>query len=236
MPIAIFLYIIKVQCLVRFLITNGGKVEPPDGNGGTFGEVKYGTKGIVDNSSDQFMWMGKEGGGWVSYSAGGTVSFRFPTVEQNLFGEPRAFYSGIMGVLERSWTGGVEDGVQYDWDGKPIGFAPKTGSPDLLGDPVKGGVATSIAAYRVLRKFSKKGLIEAHKIVEWRHLKKLGISSKWDAPAVLLGKSHHSTFTKELLQILPKGAAYTKSQILDAYRKVYRDFPEWINAAENLLK
>jgi hypothetical protein len=80
-----------------------------------------------------------------------------------------------------------------------------------------------------------KGLIQAHHIVEVRFLKILGLS-KGKAPAVLLGKTQHQAITQDLLQRLPKGVRYSVDEILDAYRAAYREFPEWIRAAENFLK
>lgn len=108
--------------------------------------------------------------------------------------------------------------------------------PNLPISPT-GGVAGGIATYKYLRELSKgaKGLIQAHHIVEVRHLQRLGLSI-YQAPAVLLSRTQHSMVTKELMQLLPKGATYTKQQILNAYRIAYREFPQWIKAAENYLK
>ena len=59
---------------------------------------------------------------------------------------------------------------------------------------------------------------------------------KPDVPAILLGRTQHRMITKELLQLLPKGVNYTKNQILDAYRIAYRNYPEFMKAAEKVLK
>jgi hypothetical protein len=88
---------------------------------------------------------------------------------------------------------------------------------------------------RFLLTIGWKGLIQAHHIVEVRHLERLGLSIM-DAPAVLLSRTQHQAITRELLQLLPKGAQYTKAQILDAYRIAYKEFPEWIKEAEKTLK
>lgn len=52
----------------------------------------------------------------------------------------REAYSGFWGKLEYVWTGGNENGIHYDWNGYPLGFAPITGSPPDMGfgGPAKG--------------------------------------------------------------------------------------------------
>jgi hypothetical protein len=90
--------------------------------------------------------------------------------------------------------------------------------------------------YRAMKLITKghKGLIQAHYIVEVRHLKVLGLSVL-DAPSIVLTKTFHQQVTKNLMTLLPKGVTYTKSQIMSAYRQAYKEYPDWIKSAEKYL-
>ena len=49
-------------------------------------------------------------------------------------------YSGFWGTLSYIWNGGNVDGVQYNWDGEPIGITPIMGvAPDFIGGPLRKG-------------------------------------------------------------------------------------------------
>ena len=49
------------------------------------------------------------------------------------------------------------------------------------------------------------------------------------------GEQGHSALTQELRQALPYGKTYSKSEIIDAYKKVYANQPEWLKAAVEYL-
>jgi len=96
--------------------------------------------------------------------------------------------------------------------------------------------AGAIGAYSKLAQLTKgsKGLIQAHHIVEARHLKVLGLSTT-EAPAVILSNTKHVEITNTLRSLLPYGGTYTKAEIMAAYRQAYSAYPEWIKAAATYL-
>lgn len=119
---------------------------------------------------------------------------------------------------------------RVDYNGKILGLPPLSG---IAPSPAIG----KIGAYKDLIKLTKgfKGAIQAHHLVEARHLKQLGISVK-DAPAVIVEKSTHRNLTNALRSQMPFGQKYqyTKSEIINASQQVYKD-PAWINIVKLLL-
>lgn len=104
-----------------------------------------------------------------------------------------------------------------------------------MGMPPDVGIG-QLGTYIKLTKLAKelKGGLEAHHLLEIRHLKRLFKSTR-EAPAVLLTKTDHAALTKALRTELPYGQPYTKEQISTAYKKVYRDNPEWLKVALDYL-
>ncbi len=91
--------------------------------------------------------------------------------------------------------------------------------------------------YRDMSKLTRgfRGLIQAHHLVEVRHLQRLGYPIM-EAPAVVLTRQEHIMLGNKIYELLPIGEPYTKEQILNAYRTVYKNYPEWIKLVENVLK
>ncbi|MCA1828798.1 MAG: hypothetical protein ABR567_01335 [Myxococcales bacterium] len=87
--------------------------------------------------------------------------------------------------------------------------------------------------------------IQAHHIVEQRHIKMLGKLLGWDkervqkelreSPAVILTAAEHECFSNELDFELPKGHEYDRSAVEEAYSKAYANEPNWYKAAKDYL-
>ncbi|MPN19840.1 hypothetical protein SDC9_167212 [bioreactor metagenome] len=111
--------------------------------------------------------------------------------------------------------------------GKITGIAPIMGTPPDVGIGMIGG-------YRKLTQLAKGLRLQAHYLLEVRHLKRLLKSSR-NAPAVLLTKEEHSILTKALRTEMPYGRMYTAQEIERAYKTVYKDKPEWLKIALDYL-
>jgi len=103
---------------------------------------------------------------------------------------------------------------------------------------IKGLGEGTIKSYAEWTKI-KKGLgfgqeVQAHHIFEKAHLERLGFNHR-KAPSVLLTKSEHQAITTRLAG-LTKGKQLDVDELLDIYRDVYKDHPEWIEAIENYVK
>lgn len=143
---------------------------------------------------------------------------------------PKQDFSGTWGIIKYIWTGGNINGYSYNMDGEVIGVAPTMGLPPDI------GIGT-IGPYNVLTKITKgsKGAIQAHHLIEARHLKRLLMSTK-DAPSVIITKADHLKMTKALRELLPYSKKpYTKAEIINAYKKAYSKYPEWIEIVTKYL-
>jgi hypothetical protein len=96
------------------------------------------------------------------------------------------------------------------------------------------GRTSPIAPYNVLRQVTAghRGAIEAHHILEARHLRYWGYSPAEiaAAPAQVLTHAEHVIVTRELRRLLPYGTRYTRDQVWNAYQIAYRNYPEYLNA------
>jgi len=113
-----------------------------------------------------------------------------------------------------------------DSEGLITGIKPLTGICDVS---ITGKVG-SFLKLRNLAKALKKGEFEVHHLAEVRHLKRL-LKSTQNAPSVILNKAEHAGFTKDLRNALPYGKSYSKAEIIEAYKDVYKKQPEWLKAA-----
>jgi RHS repeat-associated protein len=138
-------------------------------------------------------------------------------------------FRGLWGGLKYVWTGGNIDGYHYNLEGQATGLAPMMG---VAPSPGIGKVGT----YAKLAKMTKgyKGAIQAHHIVEVRHLRRL-MKSANNAPSVILNRTDHAAMTKTLQQLLPYGQTYTKPQLINAYKQAYSKYPEWVDLAVKYL-
>jgi len=60
-------------------------------------------------------------------------------------------YTGLWGIITYIWTGGIENGIQYNFKGEPIGIAPNMGFPPV--PAFKGGaVVKGVQAIKTLQK------------------------------------------------------------------------------------
>lgn len=90
--------------------------------------------------------------------------------------------------------------------------------------------------YRQMRKLTKghRGAIQAHHLVEVRHLERLGLSVM-DAPAVILSRGDHVRLSNQIYDLLPTGMSHSSDDIMNAYRQVYSNYPEWINMIDDFM-
>jgi hypothetical protein len=133
-------------------------------------------------------------------------------------------------------SGGIE-GIDYIFgsSGTPYGLESYYG-PKYIGGTVPVPGIGVIGRYGDLIKITKgyKGAIQAHHLIETRFLKLFGIS-KNNAPAVILDKSTHLTYTKQLLNELPRGLEHSPTDVLNTYNKVYSSEPMWQQIIKALL-
>ncbi len=96
------------------------------------------------------------------------------------------------------------------------------------------GPTSPIAPYNVLQSVTKghAGAIQAHHILEARHLRAWGYTTAEiaSAPAQVLSQAEHNAISRALAQQLPTGVRYTREQVWNAYQIVYRNYPEYLNA------
>ena len=139
-------------------------------------------------------------------------------------------FEGVWGKAKWILFMGNHEGGRYNWNGKLVGQTPIMGTPPV---PTFGKVDTYIKLAKLTKQL--KGAIQAHHLVEVRHLKRLLLSTK-NAPSVLLSKADHQEMTNTLRQLLPYGQTYTKQQIVDAYKQAYSNFPQWIDEVVKYLQ
>jgi len=128
---------------------------------------------------------------------------------------------GDMGFARKSW----------DWI---LAGGPATNSP-VIGGTVPLPNIGRIGTYSEMAKLTKgyKGTIQAHKLVEWRHLKTSGMS-KSEVPAVILERTTHQDITNALRTELRYGEKYTTSQMMNSYQNVYTE-SKWIEIIKAFL-
>ncbi len=129
---------------------------------------------------------------------------------------------GDMGFARKSW----------DWI---LAGGPATNSP-VIGGTVPLPNIGRIGTYAEMAKLTKgfKGEIQAHHLVEARHLERLGLSAS-TAPTVVIDKVTHQTITNTLRTEMPygKNIRYTREQMMNAYQKVYPS--QWLDYVKILL-
>ncbi|MCB1068140.1 MAG: hypothetical protein KDK56_08140 [Simkania sp.] len=101
------------------------------------------------------------------------------------------------------------------------------------------GKKSPIAPYKELKALTKgmKGEVQAHHILEKRHLKawRFSESEIASAPAQILSKEEHRVLTKALRDKLPFGQKYEPGRVWLVYQEVYKDFPEYLKAIEHFF-
>jgi hypothetical protein len=102
---------------------------------------------------------------------------------------------------------------------------------DIVGVAGRG---SRIDSYNVLKKLTagKGRVIQAHHILEARHMKRWGYTAQQiaEAPAQILTNVEHLRLNRALEEALPTGTEYAPKQVWKAYQKVYEDYPEYLDA------
>jgi len=101
------------------------------------------------------------------------------------------------------------------------------------------GAAVRILPYAVAQKFTvgKAHLIEAHKILEGRHLQNWRLEKEIpNAPSIIMTHAEHQAWSNKLAEELPYGTVYTKEQVWGAYQKVYGKHSDWLKAIEKYFQ
>ncbi|GIV03350.1 MAG: hypothetical protein KatS3mg015_2739 [Fimbriimonadales bacterium] len=99
--------------------------------------------------------------------------------------------------------------------------------------------SADVMSYREAAKLTRGlgGALEAHHVLEARHLNRWGMSSLLnDAPAIVIPRDLHVEVTRRLRSELPYGGRYDMDAVLDAYRRVYSDAPHLVTNVEEFLK
>jgi RHS repeat-associated protein len=98
------------------------------------------------------------------------------------------------------------------------------------------GPSSPIAPYNVLQEVTagQRGAIQAHHLLEARHLRYWGYSAAEiaEAPAQVLSRAEHAAITKALQAELKTGVAYSREAVWQAYQKVYANYPQYLAAIE----
>jgi hypothetical protein len=96
------------------------------------------------------------------------------------------------------------------------------------------GRGSPIASYKQLQAVTRghAGDIQAHHILEQRHLRAWGYSADEiaTAPAQVLSRAEHEAMNRALSEALPTGGVYSRSQVWSQYQKVYANYPEYLEA------
>lgn len=90
--------------------------------------------------------------------------------------------------------------------------------------------------YRNMKKITKghRGAIQAHHLMEVRHLERLGLNIM-DAPAVVLTRGDHVRISNQIYDLLPTGMSHSTDDIMNAYQQVYKNYPEWMQMINNFM-
>ncbi|HSW39754.1 MAG TPA: hypothetical protein VLL97_09710, partial [Acidobacteriota bacterium] len=99
---------------------------------------------------------------------------------------------------------------------------------------------SQIAPYRELQAVTRgqRGAIQAHHILEQRHLRAWGYSADeiLQAPSQVLSRAEHTALNRSLQRELPTGTEYTRSQVWSAYERVYQNYPGYLDAISSYFK
>lgn len=96
------------------------------------------------------------------------------------------------------------------------------------------GFKSPIAPYHALQAVTKghRGSLQAHHILEARHLRAWGASARQvrEVPAQVLSRQEHVAITAALRRALPFGVRYSRGQVWRAYERVYAQYPSYLRS------
>jgi len=123
------------------------------------------------------------------------------------------------GVLPASFLIGVGE------ERMVVGAAESLANPWVMG------------TYREMQALTagERGALQAHHILEERHLLSWGLNAS-EAPAVMLSRQEHIMVTGLLRQELPYGGIYSREAVWNGYQKVYSQAPEWLDSISIYFK
>ncbi len=104
------------------------------------------------------------------------------------------------------------------------------------------GRNSPIAPYKDLAKLTRGHghEIEAHKLIEARHLKAWGYTDRQivNAPSQILTRQEHVALSNKIYNRLPvrKGIEYSRGTVLREYREVYAGRPQYLDAIMQYLE
>lgn len=102
------------------------------------------------------------------------------------------------------------------------------------------GLGSRIAPYSELQAVTKGqgGAIQAHHILEQRHLRAWGFTEAEiaNAPAQVLGRTEHQALSRALSEALPTGTRYSPSQVWSKYQEVYKSYPGYLDAIKSYFQ
>ena len=109
--------------------------------------------------------------------------------------------------------------------GGGVSFVPESITAEGAGSP------WMIGPYREMQMLTEGegGALQAHHILEERHLLNWGLDAS-EAPAVILSRQQHTIVTNMLRQELPFGGIYSRQAVWNAYQKVYAEAPDWLDS------
>ncbi|MCK4934952.1 MAG: hypothetical protein KAR79_05135 [Simkaniaceae bacterium] len=142
--------------------------------------------------------------------------------------------------------------VQRSWDekvGKQTAILPP---PGTIGEKnpltklrnfhreIPIGKDSPIRSYKELQKLTKgkKGEIQAHHILEQRHLRAWRYPKEdlAKAPAQILSREEHASLTNKLLKALPQNELHSKKKVLETYKEVYKNYPGYLESIEHYFQ
>ncbi len=97
-----------------------------------------------------------------------------------------------------------------------------------------------IGSYAELSKLTKgfEQEIQAHHLIEVRHLERNGFSVEQIAqsPACILTRAEHKAISNALEGALHTGKTYSLSTVLKTYKKIHAGHPDWLEAIDIWIK
>ncbi len=247
-------------------VSSQGPWQGPFQYGGAFGyhtDTDYGLKHLgaryYDPTTGRFLTRDpiKDGRNWYAYCGNNPVAYADPT---GLLEVSAHDVLDAIGVFDPTGASDLLNGLWYaaegDWTNAGlslIAIVPYLGDAAKIGRGVtKAGrgarpadelgeflQAADVMPYREAAKLTRglDGALEAHHVLEARHLRKWGMSNLLDdAPAIVMPRELHVEVTRRLRSELPYRGKYGMDEVLDAYRRVYSDAPHLVTEVEEFLQ
>jgi RHS repeat-associated protein len=119
---------------------------------------------------------------------------------------------------------------------RALKFADEAGDAARIARALRGATLTYKDAAKLTK--GERGLIQAHHILEQRHMRNWEFSELdiANAPAVIMPKAEHDLLTSKLRSKLRYGVVWERERVWPVYQEVYSKYPDWLKAIEPYFK